>query len=216
MRLVTLPGVFRPRSDSWLLADVVSGSGWARGARALDLFTGSGVVGVAAARAGAGEVVAVDVSRRAVLTARLNGRLNGVRVRGVRGSLFAPVGGERFDLVTANPPYLPGEDDGLPARGAARAWEGGRDGRLLLDRLCAEAPPHLRPGGRLVVVHSSLLGEEETLERLRAGGLEPEVPERRRGPLGPLLMARAPMLEARGLLAPGEREEEVLVFAGSA
>ena len=87
---------------------------------------------------------------------------------------------------------------------------------MLLDRICAEAADHLLPGGTILLVHSSVTGEERTLELLREHGLRTAVLERRRGPLGPLLAARAPELEAKGLLPPGERTEEVLVLAGRA
>ncbi len=70
VRVATLPGVFRPRSDALLLVAAMRERGLARGAGALDLFTGSGVLAVAAALEGAREVTAVDLSRRAVLTAR--------------------------------------------------------------------------------------------------------------------------------------------------
>lgn len=209
MRLVTLPGVFRPRSDAWLLAAAMREHLPPAGA-VLDLCTGSGVLAVAAARAG-GRVTAVDVSRRAIVCARLNARLNGVRIRALRGDLLAPVAGERFDAVVSNPPYLPAADDHLPRHGAARAWQAGREGRALLDRLCDEAPEHLRPGGTLMLVQSSVSGESATLERLRRAGLESEVVARHRGPLGPLLAGRVAVLEARGLLEPGQREEEILV-----
>ncbi len=216
MRIARLPGVFRPISDSWLLADAVRRQRLPSGAAALDLCTGSGVLAVSAALAGAGEVTAVDVSRRALATARLNARLNGVRVRTRRGRLFEAVGAERFDLVVANPPYVPAATDALPRRGAERAWDAGRDGRALLDPLLDAAPAHLRPGGALLVTHSSIIGEDATLERLRRVGLRAEVVTRRRGPLGPLMRERAALLEARGLLAPGEREEDVLVLRGTA
>jgi len=206
--------VFRPPSDSYLLADAMRERGLAERARVLDVFTGSGVLAVAAGLAGAREVTAVDISRRAVVCARVNGRLNGTRVRALRGDLFDPVAGERFDLITANPPYVPGEDYDLPAAGAARAWEGGRDGRRLVDRLCTQAARHLTPGGALLLVQSSLTGERPTIGALTESDLEPEVLARRRGPLGPLVSARAEQLERRGLLAPGEREEEMLVIAG--
>jgi release factor glutamine methyltransferase len=209
MRIARLPGVFRPRSDSWLLAERMAEEvrpGWS----VADVCAGSGVLAVAAALHGAGEVTAIDLSRRAVWTARLNALLNGVRVRALRGDLLAPVAGRRFDLIVSNPPYLPGPGEPRPRR-RARAWEGGPDGRVLLDRLCDQAPAHLRPGGKLLLVHSSLCDEGATIERLRNGGLEAEVVVRRRGPLGPLLAARAPELEAHGLLAPGSREEELLV-----
>lgn len=216
MRIVTLPGVFQPRSDARLLAGALRERDLALGARVLEPFAGSGAIAIAAAQAGAREVTAVDVSRRAVLATRINARLNGVRVRALRGDLFAPVASERFDLILANPPYLPGNDDALPRRGAARAWEGGRDGRILLDRLCAEASAHLHRGGTLLLVQSSLCGEDATLAALHARGLAVTVLRRERGPLGPLASGRAGLLEARGLLQPGDREEELLVIAATA
>jgi release factor glutamine methyltransferase len=211
VRLVALPGVFTPISDTWLLARAVSAETLPAGARVLDLCTGSGALALTAALRGVRDVTAVDVSRRSVLSVRLNARLNGVRVRARRSDLFSSLAGERYDLIVANPPYVPGERDELPRRGRARAWDAGRDGRALLDRLCAEAPVHLRDGGRLLVVHSSLLGLDATLQALRAGGLEVGVAARERGPLGPLMSGRRRRLEAAGLLAPGQREEEVLV-----
>lgn len=215
LRILTLPGVFSPPSDCRLLAGLIEESGLARGARVLDVFTGSGALAVVAARAGARDVTAIDISRRAVVTVRANAWLNRVRVRALRGDLLAPVAGERFDLIVANPPYLPGQDDTLPARGPARAWEGGRDGRRLVERLCAAAPDHLEADGTLLIVHSSLTGEQATLDSLREAGLRAEVLSRVPGPLGPIAAARAPMFEERGLLAPGERWEDMLVLQGS-
>jgi release factor glutamine methyltransferase len=208
--------VFRPRSDTWLLAAVMRERPELRGGAVLDVCTGSGALAVAAALAGAGSVCAVDVSRRAVATVRINARLNGVRVDARRGNLLDAVPGRRFDVIVSNPPYLPADDEGLPPRGTARHTEAGTTGRTLLDRLIDAAPAHLAPGGVLLVTHSSVNGEEATLERMRAAGLDAQVAARHRGALGPLLAARAPQLEARGLLAPGERSEDLLVVAGGA
>jgi release factor glutamine methyltransferase len=216
MRIARLPGVFRPRSDTRLLAVVMRERPQLRGGAVLDVCTGSGAIAISAALGGARSVTAVDISRRAVLTVRLNARLNGVRVEAVRGDLLGAVPGRRFDVIVSNPPYLPADDDALPRRGSARHTEAGTTGRVLLDRLIDAAPAHLTPGGILLVTHSSVNGEEATLARMRAAGLEPAVAERHRGGLGPLLAARAPQLEARGLLAPGERTEDLLVVAGSA
>lgn len=211
-RIIAPPGVFSPRSDTWLLAALLDEKTALAGSRVLDVCTGSGAIGVAAAMRGA-EVTAVDVSRRAVLTARLNARLNGVRVRALRGDLFGPVRGQRFDAIVSNPPYLPADDDDLPARGEARAWDAGRDGRALIDRIADEAPPLLEPDGQLLLIQSSVTGVPQTLERLeRAGFQGVEVVARRHGPLGPLLAARAEELERRGLLREGEREEELVAI----
>lgn len=200
--ITPLPGVFHPRSDTWLLADIVGREDTLRGADVLELGTGSGAIGVAAAKGGARSVTVVDVSRRALATAALNARLNGVRVRPRRGDLFAPVDGERFDIVVSNPPYLPSDD--IPARGARRAWEGGDDGRALLDRVCAGVGDHLRPGGIVLLVHSSINGVARTLDALQRGGLRADVIARERGPTGPLLSAVMPDLD----------EEEICVVRG--
>jgi release factor glutamine methyltransferase len=218
MRVITLPGVFRPRPDSWMLAAHLRAqmTGLPPTPSVLDVCTGSGALAIAGAQAGAGAVTAIDVSRRAVMSVRINARLNGVRVRALRGDLLAPVAGERFDAIVSNPPYLPAEEHELPRRGQRRAWDAGADGRVLLDRICAEAPAHLNPGGFLLLVHSSVCGLEPTVERLEGAGLRVDVLERRRGALGPLLSARAPVLEARGILAPGEREEDVVVVKAAA
>jgi release factor glutamine methyltransferase len=214
VRLVTLPGVFRPISDSRFLADVLREQTLSPRASVLDLCTGSGILAVTAALRGPRSVTAVDVSRRAVMTVRLNARLNGVRVAAVRGDLFEAVGGQAFDAIVSNPPYVPSDDDDLPARGPQRAWEAGRDGRLVLDRIVAGVDAHLRPGGFVLLVHSSVLGTERTIADLQAAGLEADCIARRRGPLGPLMTQRVQALEAHGLLAPGQRHEDVVIIRG--
>jgi release factor glutamine methyltransferase len=212
VRLVTLPGVFRPISDTWLLADALDREPLRTGARVLDLCSGSGALAIRAALGGPRVVTAVDVSRRAVLTIRANAALNGVRVRALRGDLFSAVAGERFDAIVSNPPYVPAPTDELPTRGRARAWDAGQDGRALLDRICDRVRAHLRPGGLVLLVHSSLLGVEPTVEALHARGLIVDMPVRERGPLGPLMSDRRAHLEATGMLEPGQREEDVVVF----
>jgi release factor glutamine methyltransferase len=208
VRLMTPPGVFSPISDSWLLARVVR-EHVLPGARVLDACTGSGVVGVAAALAGA-RVTSVDVSRRAVASAWLNARLNGTRLEALRGDLVRPVAGRVFDVIASNPPYVPAAEDALPTAGPERAWDAGRDGRALLDRLLAEAPPLLAPGGVLLLVQSDLIGEEQTLARMRAAGLEADVAAREPGPLGPLMRER----REAGLLDPAVDHEDVLIVRG--
>src|SRR3546814_4096867 len=98
---------------------------------------------------------------------RLNAWRHHLRVRAQRGRSFEPVAGERFDLIVSNPPYVPSPREGLPTRGASRAWEAGLDGRIVLDQLCDEAPGHLVPGGAILLVHSSLIGDGATVERLQ-------------------------------------------------
>jgi release factor glutamine methyltransferase len=212
VRLVTPPGVFRPLSDTWLLADALDREPLRPGARVLDLCSGSGALAIRAALAGPRDVTAIDVSRRSILAIRLNASLNAVRVRALRGDLFAPVSGERFDAIVSNPPYVPAPTDDLPTTGRERAWDAGRDGRALLDHICAHARDHLTPDGVLLVVHSSLLGLDRTTTRLRDHDLTAEVAATERGPLGPLMRARRAHLEAAGMIDPAADHEDILVI----
>ena len=139
MRLLPVPGVFQPLSDSHMLADHLRRERLGPGVSVLDLCAGSGLLALVAARRGA--TAAVDVSRRAVLSVRLNAALNGVKVTALRGDLFAPVAGRRFDVIVSNPPYLPAPGRGASARGLARAVDAGPRGR--------GPRSDLRPGGRV-------------------------------------------------------------------
>jgi release factor glutamine methyltransferase len=214
VRLVPIPGVHRPRSDTWLLAGALRQEN-VRGRSVADLCTGSGALAIVAAREGAARVVAVDVSARAGLAVRVNARLNGCQVHARKGDLLNVLAEERFDLIMSNPPYVPSLTDALPRHRSTTPLDGGRDGRALLDRLCRDAPARLCPGGSLLLVHSSVCGTEETCRRLDAAGLDSEVVARARGPLGPVLAGRADLLRERGIL-PAGGEEELVVIRGRA
>ncbi|MEU1905647.1 HemK2/MTQ2 family protein methyltransferase [Streptomyces hygroscopicus] len=212
MRRTTIPpGVYSPQDDTRLLAEALLREDISADTAVLDVGTGSGALAVAAARHGAAEVTAVDVSPLAVGTAWLHARLRGVRVRVLRGDLLAPVADRSFDLILANPPYVPAPGR-RARRGRAVAWNAGADGRAVLDRLSVDAPPLLRPGGVLLLVHSGLCGAERTVEQLTLAGLRAAVTDRRLVPFGPVLRERAPWLESRGLIAPGEEKEELVVI----
>ncbi len=213
MRLLPIPGVHRPCSDTWLLAEALRAEGVASRTVA-DLCAGSGALAITAARAGAARVVAVDLSLRAIAAVRANARLNGCRVEARRGDMLGRLGGERFDLIVCNPPYVPAATDVLPRHRKTTALDGGRNGRALIERLCHKAPGSLREGGVLLLVQSSVCGVAETVERLAAQQLEAEVIARARGPLGPVMARRAAMMRERRLL--GEREEEELVVIRAA
>ncbi len=142
------PEVYPPSEDSMLLVeslDVRSGE------RVLEIGSGSGVVSIHCALNGA-LVVCGDVNPRAVALTRRNAEANGAEIEVLETDVYSNVAG-RFDTIVFNLPYLPVEEEGE----LARAWSGGEDGLGPLPELLKGAPDHLLPGGRVVVVVSSLM-----------------------------------------------------------
>lgn len=217
MRLLRLPGVYRPRGDTELLRQALCAVSVPPGARMLDVCTGTGLIALTGARLGAAEVHAVDISARAVLTARCNGWLHRAPVRAHRADLLPRAAG-RFDLVTANPPYVPYVPScGRGGTRRTRTVDAGPDGRRYLDRLCEAAPRLLAPDGVLLVVHSALCGTERTVDLLHKAGLKAAVVARRVQPFGSVLHERAAWLEEQGLITPAERRsahDELVVIRG--
>jgi len=144
------------------------------GERVLEIGAGLGLAAILAAKAGA-RVVATDVVPEAVDAIRANAALNGVSVDARLGDCYAPVAGERFDLVCTNPPQMPTPPDRERDDARAAADNGGLDGWALLDRVIAGAPAHLEPGGRLVFSIFGFLGRKTAFARLEAAGLTPSV-----------------------------------------
>lgn len=152
--------VYPPSSDSLLLRDALA---LPPGGRVLDLCTGSGIQALRGA-ATAQQVVAVDINPRAAAMARLNAQLNGVGNVEVRvGNLYAPVAGESFDAIVANPPFV-----SSPYATGPSYHSGGPTGDRVLRRILAGLRHHLRPGGRAFAVSHVALRRGEQLEAVAA------------------------------------------------
>src|SRR4029079_1698366 len=109
-------------------------------AAALDVGTGSGVQALQAARHSA-SVVATDVNERALTFAALNAVLDGgEHVEACAGSFFDPVDGERFGLVTCNPPYVISPESAFLFR------DSGRRGDAVSRDVVGTLPEHLDEG----------------------------------------------------------------------
>ena len=148
--------------------------------RVLDLGTGCGIQAMHASRF-ADEIVATDISERALAIARMNLELN--RIAGVEfrlGSLYEPVTGERFDRIVTNPPFvITPRTAGVPEY---EYRDGGLVGDAIVEAVMRGAADHLAPGGI-----AQLLGNWEyrgddgdALDRVRewAGALDYWVVER--------------------------------------
>jgi release factor glutamine methyltransferase len=171
--------VLIPRPDTERLVEVALERTRARSmlGDALDLCTGSGCVAIAFARTRpTWNVTAVDISSDALAVATSNAHRTGAirNLRLLEGSLFAPVAEQRFDLVTANPPYIAsGDIAGLPVDVQGfeprLALDGGRDGLDLVRDIAAQARAHLTPAGVLALEIGADQGPQ-TVEILRQHG----------------------------------------------
>lgn len=171
----THPKVYEPAEDSFLLAENLEMS---RRDEVLEIGTGTGIIAVCASRKVA-KVVATDINPWALRCATKNliaNRAFNVELR--EGNLFEPVQGEKFDLILFNTPYLPTGEDEVLNDELNTAWDGGTDGREVIDRFLDGLCGHIRRGGRVQLVQSSLSDVERTTLRLEELGFQVSITAR--------------------------------------
>ena len=178
-RALGLPGrdpVYPPSSDSLVLREAILAPD-AR--RVLDLCAGSGVQALRLAHGAethraethgaethrVRRILAVDLNPRAAAIVRLNAQLNDAANVEVRvGDLYAPVGGEQFDLIVANPPFVASPYIGGPAY-----HSGGTAGDTVLRRIIAGWGTRLAGGGRAFAITHRALRAGEDIEAVARG-----------------------------------------------
>ena len=141
-----------------------------RGAHALEIGSGSGVVLAALMGLGAASVCGIDSEDQAILAGEAMMDAVGSAAELHRGDLWQPVGDRRFGLVVSNLPQFPTDSDDFPGR--LPSWShGGCDGRRLLDPFLDALAEHLTPNGRAIITHNAFVGLAETRRRLGQSGL---------------------------------------------
>jgi release factor glutamine methyltransferase len=150
------PAVLVPRPDTELLVEETLALCSPASPRAvLDVGTGSGAIAIALKHERpALAVTGVDVSETALAVARANAARLGLAVRWLRSSWFEALGGERFDVIVSNPPYVASAEITAALEFEPRlALDGGADGYAAYRSILAAAPAHLAPGGTLLLEH---------------------------------------------------------------
>lgn len=150
------PLIPRPETEWWTekLIQTLREKYAARKFRVLDLCSGSGAIGLAILAAYPSALgTFVDIERAYEGTIQKNLSINNISVERTHihtGDLFAPVQNEVFDIIVANPPYIP-EERKLPSAvedfEPAPALRAGAHGLALVRRIAQNLREHLAPGG---------------------------------------------------------------------
>lgn len=169
--------VYAPAEDTFLLADNLKVK---KGDSVLEIGTGTGLVALKASQI-AKKVVATDINPHAIKCAQDNILRNEVKnVNILEGDLFQPVHDRKFDLILFNTPYLPSADDEIVGDELDAAWDGGADGRQVIDLFLNEVKNHLKSRGIVQLVQSSLSDNDKTCQKLEDFGFEVEITGRER------------------------------------
>jgi release factor glutamine methyltransferase len=158
------PGVYEPAEDSFLLAEEAK----KMTGTLLDMGTGCGIGAICAEKC---KSLGVDVNPDAVKNAKQNAKTNKSDAKFFVSNLFGKVGG-KFDNIAFNPPYLPASKEERVKGSLELALTGGKNGRETTDRFLSQFKNHLAPGGRLLLVQSSLSDKGETKMKLEKMGFE--------------------------------------------
>ncbi|MBE6492446.1 MAG: methyltransferase domain-containing protein [Methanobrevibacter sp.] len=164
--------VYVPAEDSYLLADNLEIK---KGQSVLEIGTGSGIVAMYASRL-TDDITVTDINFDACELARKNfteNRIENIEI--LWGNLFEVVENRKFDVILFNTPYLPTEDDEVLDNTINYAFDGGLNGRKVIDLFLNEVGNHLNDGGIVQMIQSSLSGNDETLARLDEMGFIAEI-----------------------------------------
>ena len=158
--------VYHPEADTFLLLEAARKEAKPCD-RVLEVGTGSGFISGELAKV-ATEVIATDINPHAVTCARRAG------VEVIRTDLVSGIRGI-FDLIVFNPPYLPTEEDERIDDWLEYALDGGKSGRVVIERFAAETGRLLAPAGRILLLISSLTGLSGVMELFIRNGFTVEI-----------------------------------------
>lgn len=164
--------VYIPAEDSFLLAENLA---IRPGDSVLEIGTGTGIVAMYASRM-TDKITVTDINFDAVELAEHNFKKNGIEnIEILFGNLFEPLKNRKFDVILFNTPYLPTENGDVIDDNLNYAFDGGLNGRKVIDKFLDEVKNHLNEKGIVQIIQSSLSGNEETLKKLDKLGFISEI-----------------------------------------
>ena len=166
--------VYIPSDDTFLLAKNLEIK---EGQSVLEIGTGSGLVSMYASLL-TDDVTATDINYNALELAEKNFKLNNINTIKLEfGDLFEPVKDKKFDVILFNTPYLPTDSDDIINDDLNYAFDGGLDGRKVIDRFINEVSNHLNDKGIVQIIQSSLSDNNRTLDMFDRNGFIAEIAE---------------------------------------
>ena len=164
--------VYIPSDDTFLLAENLEIK---KGQSVLEIGTGSGLVSMYASLL-TDDVTATDINYNALELAEKNFKLNNINTIKLEfGDLFEPVKDKKFDVILFNTPYLPTDSDDIINDDLNYAFDGGLDGRKVIDRFINEVSNHLNDKGIVQIIQSSLSDNDRTLDMFDRNGFVAEI-----------------------------------------
>jgi release factor glutamine methyltransferase len=168
----THDNVYIPAEDSYLLAENLEIK---PDQSVLEIGTGSGIVAMYASRL-SDSITVTDINFDACELARKNFEANDIEgIEILFGNMFEPVENRKFDVILFNTPYLPTEEGEVLDDTINYAFDGGLNGRKVIDLFLDEVGNHLNDGGIVQMIQSSLSGNDETLQKFDEMGFIAEV-----------------------------------------
>ena len=166
--------VYIPSDDTFLLAKNLEIK---EGQSVLEIGTGSGLVSMYASLL-TDDVTATDINYNALELAEKNFKLNNINTIKLEfGDLFEPVKDKKFDVILFNTPYLPTDSDDIINDDLNYAFDGGLDGRKVIDRFINQVSNHLNDKGIVQIIQSSLSDNDRTLDMFDRNGFVAEIAE---------------------------------------
>ena len=166
--------VYIPSDDTFLLAENLEIK---KGQSVLEIGTGSGLVSMYASLL-TDDVTATDINYNALELAEKNFKLNNISTIKLEfGDLFEPVKDRKFDVILFNTPYLPTDSDDIINDDLNYAFDGGLDGRKVIDRFINQVSNHLNEKGIVQIIQSSLSDNDRTLDMFDRNGFVAEIAE---------------------------------------